>query len=227
MQTLQSPKLLPTVDRPREKLFSRGANSLSDLELLQVLIGSGTRGNPVELLATEVFNLLKRRTDENVDLAELSKLHGLSFAKCTLVAAALELGKRYYEQSRVGLLSTEQLVNLVSDYAAEKQEHLICISLDGAFRLIAKRLISVGTLTSTLVHPREVFAEPITDRAAHVVLVHNHPTGIAEPSEQDLEITRQLVAAGKILGIGVWDHLIITQHNGYFSMREKVVIPDL
>jgi DNA repair protein RadC len=106
--------------------------------------------------------------------------------------------------------STEKAVDLFTDIRDEKKEYFVCVTLDGANRLIAKRTVSIGTLTSSLVHPREVFADAITDHAASIIIAHNHPSGSLNPSTADLGITERLRDAGKLLGINVLDHIIVT-----------------
>jgi len=118
------------------------------------------------------------------------------------------------------LTTTEAILAQVKFIRTKRQEYFICLSLDSAQRLIARRTVTIGTLTSTLIHPREVFAGPLKDRAASVVIVHNHPSGITEPSRQDIKTTQQVIAAGILLGIPVDDHLIVTRAD-YYSFRKR------
>ena len=195
--------------RPREKLQARGAEALSDYELLMAMIGSGNAQADVTKIAREVRKIL---SEKGSDLAyeDLLKIKGLGAAKATQIMAGFELWRRQFEVGERPIIdSAEKAVELLSDIRDKKQEYFVCLTLDGANRLIAKRVISIGTLTASLVHPREVFAEAITDRAASIIVAHNHPSGNLEPSAADKEVTDRLKQAGEILGIEVLDHLII------------------
>jgi DNA repair protein RadC len=125
--------------------------------------------------------------------------------------AGFELWRRQFEVSERPIIdSPEKAVEQLSDIRDKKQEYFVCLTLDGANRLIAKRIITIGTLTSSLVHPREVFAEAITDRAASIIVAHNHPSGNTEPSQADHDVTERLQRAGELLGIELIDHVVIT-----------------
>ena len=197
-------------DRPREKLQIKGASALSDFELLQALIGSGNKQADVYKIARETLKLIKASGAE-VSYDELAKVTGLGLAKITEILAALELSKRYLLKTDQPIIdSPEKAVEQLSDIRDKKQEYFVCLTLDGANRLIAKRIITIGTLTSSLVHPREVFADAITDRAASIIVAHNHPSGNLEASDADRAVTRRLNEAGSLLGINLIDHLIVT-----------------
>ena len=195
--------------RPREKLQARGAAALSDYELLMAMIGSGNAQADVTKIAREVRKIL---SEKGSDLAyeDLLKIKGLGAAKATQIMAGFELWRRQFEVGERPIIdSAEKAVELLSDIRDKKQEYFVSLTLDGANRLIAKRVISIGTLTASLVHPREVFAEAVTDRAASIIVAHNHPSGNLEPSIADKEVTERLSQAGEILGIEVLDHLIL------------------
>ena len=197
-------------DRPREKLQIKGASALSDFELLQALIGSGNKQADVYKIARETLKLIKASGAE-VSYDELAKVTGLGLAKITEILAALELSKRYLLKSDQPIIdSPEKAVEQLSDIRDKKKEYFVCLTLDGANRLIAKRIITIGTLTSSLVHPREVFADAITDSAASIIVAHNHPSGNLEASDADRAVTRRLNEAGSLLGINLIDHLIVT-----------------
>jgi len=148
-------------------------------------------------------------------------IEGVGAAKACQIVACFELTRRYRASDVRGRRVTkpEDVLPMVAHLAGRKQEHFVCITLNGAGEVIDRRTVTIGLLNQSLVHPREVFAEAITDRAASVILVHNHPSGTLEPSGQDIAITRQLAEAGSILGIRVLDHLIVTG-NGHVSLRE-------
>ena len=210
-------------DRPREKLQIKGASALSDFELLQALIGSGNKQADVSKIARETLKLIKASGAE-VSYDELAKVTGLGLAKITEILAALELSKRYLLKTDQPIIdSPEKAVEQLSDIRDKKQEYFVCLTLDGANRLITRRIITIGTLTSSLVHPREVFADAITDRAASIIVAHNHPSGSLKPSTADLEVTQRLTEAGELLGIKLIDHLIVTSkdHKTIISLRKK------
>jgi DNA repair protein RadC len=199
------------LDRPREKMQARGAGALSDLELLMAMIGSGVGGHDVTEIARAVQKLL-RADGAEVTRDKLSQVAGLGKAKISEILAAFELARRYLVPADAPVIdSPAKAVDQLSDIRDKKQEYFVCLSLDGANRLIAKRVISIGTLTASLVHPREVFAEAISDRAASIIVAHNHPSGNLSPSSADKEITKRLSEAGKLLGIELADHIIVTK----------------
>lgn len=203
-------KELRAVDRPREKLKLKGPTALSDFELLEALIGSGTKQADVSKVAKSAQRLLSER-GANVSYKELEKVLGLGEAKISELLAAFELAKRYLTPSEEPVIdSTEAAVAQLADIRDKKQEYFVVLSLDGANRLIAKRIITIGTLTSSLVHPREVFADAITDRAASIIVAHNHPSGNLVASIDDLDVTKRLAETGDMLGIEVIDHIIVS-----------------
>ena len=203
--------------RPREKLQARGAEALSDYELLMAIIGSGTQYADVTKLAREVQKLLKEKGSE-LAYEDLLSIKSLGPAKATNIMAGFELWRRQFEVSERPIIdSPEKAAEQLSDIRDKKQEYFVCLTLDGANRLIAKRIITIGTLTSSLVHPREVFAEAITDRAASIIVAHNHPSGTLTPSSADSEVTQRLEEAGVVLGIKLVDHLIVSS-SGHLSI---------
>jgi DNA repair protein RadC len=211
----------PNRDRPREKLAARGPQALTDAELIALLIGRGTKGRDVWQVAGDVERCLKH-AEGCPSYDDLLRIDGVGTAKACEIMACFELGRRYLGGDGVSghrITRPEDVLPLVAEWRDKKQEYFICITLNGAGEEIACRVVTVGILNQSLVHPREVFAEAITDRAASIILVHNHPSGTLEPSAQDIGITRQLVEAGSILGIRVLDHIIVTK-KGYVSLKE-------
>ena len=203
--------------RPREKLQARGAAALSDYELLMAIIGSGSAHADVTKIARDVRKILGEK-GSNLAYEDLLKIKGLGAAKATQLMASFELWRRQFEVSERPIIdSPEKAAEQFADIRDKKQEYFVCLTLDGANRLIAKRVISIGTLTASLVHPREVFAEAITDRAASIIVAHNHPSGNTEPSQADRDVTERLKEAGLILGVQLEDHLIITSKS-YLSI---------
>lgn len=197
-------------DRPREKLQAKGSAALSDFELLQAMIGSGNAQADVSKIARDTLKLLQAH-GKDVSYEQLKQVTGMGAAKITEILAALELSRRYLlEDERPLIDSPEAAVAQLVDIRDKKQEYFVCLTLDGANRLIAKRIITIGTLTSSLVHPREVFADAITDRAASIIVAHNHPSESLDPSEADRQVTERLVEVGDMLGIKLIDHIVIT-----------------
>lgn len=197
--------------RPREKLAEKGVAALSDYELLMAIIGSGNAQADVTKIAREVQKLIRERGGE-LAYEDLLSIKSLGPAKATQIMAGYELWRRQFEVSERPMIdSPEKAMEQLADIRGKKQEYFVCLTLDGANRLITKRIISIGTLTSSLVHPREVFAEAIADRAASIIVAHNHPSGNLEPSQADKEVTKRLKNAAEILGIAMLDHIIITK----------------
>lgn len=203
--------------RPREKLQKKGAAALSDFELLQALIGSGNAQANVSKIAQDTQRMLKKHGAE-ITYEHLQQITGLGVAKITEILAAFELSRRYLIDSEQPIIdSPEKAVEQLGDIRDKKQEYFVCLTLDGANRLIAKRTITIGTLTASLVHPREVFADAITDRAASIIVAHNHPSGSLIASEADDAITERLAESADILGLSLKDHLILTP-SSYISI---------
>jgi DNA repair protein RadC len=209
---------IPTIDRPREKLQRKGQAALSDFELLEVMIGSGTSGADVGQIARQVQKLLHKGT-ESISLESLSALHGVSTATAGKILASLELAKRHLVRDVEPLRTMSDVLARIADIRTKQQEYFVCLSLDGGQRLIAQRTITIGTLDTVLAHPREVFSDAIVDRAACIIVAHNHPSGDPAPSQKDTSLTQQLAAAGQLLGIPLRDHVIVTKMDHY-SFRQ-------
>ena len=211
-------------DRPREKLLAKGAENLTDIELIQIIIGSGVKNADVTKISKQIKKLLDTNGYKIIS-EQLTAIKGVSTATATKLVALFELAEREFKDFTI-IDSAEKAAMLVPELKDTKQEHLIVLSLDGANRLIQKRLISIGTLNASLVHPREVFADPITDRAASIIVIHNHPSGTPEPSDADIQITKRLQDAGKLLGINVLDHIIIAKNNIYSFTDDNTLQPE-
>lgn len=209
-------------DRPREKLSKYGPEKLTDIELLQALIGSGNAQADVTKIARDVAKLLQR--DRSLSVNTLRKVQGIGPAKMTELLASLELAKRYIlEPDRPIIDTPEKAVEQLADIRDKKQEYFVCLTLDGANRLIDKHVITIGTLTSSLVHPREVFADAISDRAASIIVGHNHPSGNLEASPADLLVTNRLKESSELLGIMLIDHVIVT-HESFASIIQSSLL---
>lgn len=206
-------------DRPRERLHRLGPSRLRDAELIMLILGSGIAGRPVAEVAKDVLALLDKR-NAPPSLEELSEIRGLGPARSATVAAAFELARRVLCPARRRIQIPSDALPMLDRFTDRKQEHFLTLSLNGAHEVIVMRTVSVGLVNRTMVHPREVFAGPLTDRAAAVILAHNHPSGSLDPSAEDNEITRRLVDAGQTLGIPVLDHLVFGA-TGYYSYLEN------
>lgn len=219
---------LPLSERPRERLLKLGTEALSVQELLALVLGRGTKGESVVLTAQKLlsnFGNLKNIASASVE--ELTQIKGIGLAKATQLKAALELGRRLEEQSpdanKLTVRSPEDAVKAVRNkLKGKKREHFIALSLDTRNHLIGIHIISIGSLDSSIVHPREVFKEAITSSAASVIFVHNHPSGDPTPSDDDIKLTKRLVDVGEIMGIEVLDHIIICD-TCYSSMKSRGV----
>ena len=211
-------KDIPELDRPREKLQQKGPEALSDIELIAILLGSGTKGHDVMKVSGRILKLLDGNAKQP-SIEELQQIEGMGFAKATLIAAALEFSRRRIRPEGLRISAPADVLPLIQNYADRKQEHFICISINGANEVMKTRVVSVGLVNKTQVHPREVFADPITDRASGIIVAHNHPSGSLTPSTEDKEITVQLKSSGEILGIRLLDHIIFNQ-KGYYSLLE-------
>ncbi|MBN1165971.1 MAG: DNA repair protein RadC [Methanospirillaceae archaeon] len=212
---------IENLDRPREKIARKGVFALSDQELFAAIIGKGTRDHDVR----EISSRLARQMQNGGMLSyeELLSIEGIGPTKASVLVASFELARRYGirpDDIPVKITHPEDILPLVADIRNRMQELFLCITLNGAGEVIQKRIITMGILNHSLVHPREVFADAITDRAASIICVHNHPSGTLTPSEQDKRVTAQLAEAGKILGIDLLDHLVVTK-SGYLSLREE------
>jgi DNA repair protein RadC len=219
---LDSPNLnplsLPQDKRPRERLNSDGPGALTDHDLLAILLNTGVQGKNVNILAMELLELLDR--DKGIpSIKELCQLTGMGVTKASAIVAMLEFGRRRWGASGTHIKHPADIFNAVRHLADRRQERFICLSLNGAHELVAIRTVTLGLVNRTIVHPREVFADPLLDRASAIAVAHNHPSGQLKPSPEDGEITLQLVEAAKILGLRFLDHVIFT-HTGYYSYRQ-------
>ncbi len=203
-------------DKPREKLIKKGVKSLKNHELIAVLLGSGIKGKDVLKLSKEIEKII----DENVTLDQLLQIKGLGVAKAAQILSALEFSKRILLKTHTKIEKTEDIINELKDYSDKKQEYFIAIYLDGADRIIEKRVITIGILDKTIIHPREVFAPAIELRAASVIIAHNHPSGNPNPSRYDIILTDRLKESAEILGIDLIEHMIISKE-GYYSFNEN------
>ena len=205
------------LDRPRERLLAKGAAALSDAELLAVLLGSGTRRISVLDLSSKILRTFEGRL-ASATVEGLLTIPGVGQARACQTVAALELARRHLSKGRTALREAEDALPFLQGIRAKKQEYFVCLSLNGAHEVIESRVVTVGLLDTNQVHPREVFADPIADRAAAVLVAHNHPSGTLEASAEDIALTKRLVRAGDLLGIRVLDHIIVTE-DAFLSLK--------
>lgn len=216
---------MPANLRPRERLFKEGVQALTDIELLAILLRTGSIGGSVLELAAVVLNHFRSlRELLQASIEELSNIKGMGPAKAAQVKAALELGRRVAEQQvddRAVIRNPEDAVGLVMEEMRNlDREQFRALLLNTKHQLIGREIISIGTLNSSMVHPRELFKNAIKRSAAAMILVHNHPSGDPAPSQEDIGITKRLLEAGGIIGIEILDHLIVGD-NRFVSLKAR------
>jgi len=196
------------------KLRRRGSAALSDIELLQTIIGSGGKNNDFKQIAKNLNSVIQKFGIENITLDDVKAIKGIGDAKAATIFAALEFWRRKCTKQVAPLIdSPEKAMEQLHHIKDKKQEYFVLLTLDGARRLINNRVVTIGTLMSSLVHPREVFSLAIEDRAASIIIAHNHPSGLLDVSAQDREVTRRIRKAGDIVGIRLDDHLIVAEND--------------
>ena len=224
--TVRRVRDLPAEDRPRERLARHGAEALANRELLALLLGTGVRGRSALALADDLLASGLRGL-AGCSLPDLEGRHGLGRAKASRLLAALELGSRLASEGPLAAPSfrtpQEAARYLLPRYGARAVETFGLLALDVRRRLKREAVVSVGCLTSSLVHPREVFQEAVVSRAAGLVLFHNHPSGDPEPSAEDLPLTRRLASVGTLMGIEVLDHLVLGAGR-FVSLKDRGVL---
>lgn len=217
-------KDLPKVDRPREKLQKYGPGKLSNSELLAILLGTGSKGINVIELANKILKKFSGDGLTRASIKELKDTFGLGTAKACEITACFELGKRLLKDKKAELiLSPENVWEQLRDIRDHKKEHFVIFYLDTRNQEITREVISVGSLNANLVHPREVFEPAVRNLAAQIIIAHNHPSNNPDPSDGDLEITRKLVESGKILGIEIVDHIIVTKDKFLSLQRQNLI----
>ncbi|WP_093072163.1 RadC family protein [Salisediminibacterium halotolerans] len=218
-------KDVPKSERPRERMLNSGPDGCTNQDLLAILLGSGSKTESVLQLAARIlqtFDGLKRMKEATIH--ELMEIHGIGEAKAVQLRAALELGKRIQSvpsEDRYVIRSPEDASNYVmNDMRHLSQEHFVVMYLNTKNEIIHYQTIFVGSLNSSIVHPREIFKEAFRYSAASMICAHNHPSGDTAPSPEDIDVTKRLVKAGRTIGIEVLDHLIIGD-NRYCSLKDK------
>ena len=213
---------LENIDKPREKLIKKGVKALKNYELLAVLLGSGVKGKDVISLSTEIIKLFEEDF-ENTNLEKLLNIHGLGISKAWQILSSIELSRRYLIKQNKKITSANDVYEELKEYHNKKQEYFLALYLDGANHLIQTKVITIGILNQSLVHPREVFSYAIEKRCASIIVAHNHPSGILEASSEDINVTKRLKESSQILGIELLDHLIFTE-SGFISLKEDGIL---
>lgn len=216
---------VPVSERPRERMIRDGADSLSNTELLAIVLRTGTAEESVMSLACRILNHVgELRGLKSITYDELVSIRGIGPAKALQIAAGLELGKRIATScvpNRPIVRSPQDVANLMmEDLRYHTQEHFVCLYLNTKNQVLGKETVFIGSLNSSIVHPREVYKEAIRRSSASVICLHNHPSGDPAPSREDIEVTRRLLEAGKIVGIDLLDHVIIGDGR-FYSLKEK------
>lgn len=211
-------KQIPLSERPREKLAAKGPAALSDRELIAALLGRGTRKHGVMVLADKLLALVDEK-GIGLSLDDITDIPGIGQARAAGIAAAFEFVRRRIRPQGLKIKRPMEVLPLLQHYGDRKQEHFLSVSLNGANEVTAVRVVTIGLVNQSQIHPREVFADPIAERAAAVIVAHNHPSGNLTPSSQDRAVTRRIKEAGALLGIPLLDHIIF-HTSGYYSFAE-------
>lgn len=227
MKTEIRMKDLPSTERPRERLLKYGAESLSDAELLAVILGSGTKGMNIVTVCRHVFRNMSLKRLSRSTAAELIKIPGVGQSKACQIISVFELSRRletFSEEPKRKIKEPEDIYKYIyPKIREEKQEKFMILCLDTKNQIISDITIFVGGLDFSIVQPREIFKSALLESAASIILIHNHPSGDPTPSREDIIITNRIMESGKLLGVHVWDHLIIGD-GCYISLKEKEYI---
>lgn len=221
-------KNLPVAERPRERLLLVGAASLSLGELLSIIIGKGTPQKPVTELSNQILSKFGSLNNlAKVSISELVSIRGIGIASASRICASLEFGRRFsggYTEKDKEYITPVSVYSLLKPYFLHKQKELfVVVSLDVRYKLIAVDIVSIGTVSESLIHAREVFKTAINRCASYIFISHNHPSGNVIPSTDDISITKRLVKTSYTIGIPILDHLIVSD-SGYLSMKKEEYI---
>ncbi len=213
-------------EMPREKMIEKGAAGLRDYELMAILLRTGIEGKDVMHVSRDILKKFPTKSLLALDFKSLSEINGIGPAKACLLLAAFELTKRALEVEDNNLptiVCAKDAVAQLQELRTARKEHFVVLYLNARNQLIYKETVSIGTLNASLIHPREVFKSAIDHLAASIIVAHNHPSGDTEPSDDDVMVTNRLKEAGKIMGIEIIDHIIITK-NRFYSFQEKSIL---
>jgi DNA repair protein RadC len=212
-------KDLPKKERPREKLLENGAKTLSDQELLAIILGKGTQKDDVLSLSKKIIKIIDG-IGLDFQTKDIIEIDGIGKAKATSLCAAFEFVRRRIKPEGLKIKFPADILPLIQHYGDRKQEHFICVSINGANEVMTVRVVTIGLINKSHVHPREVFADVIAERASAVIVAHNHPNGELNPSKEDIQITKRLKEASDILGLNLLDHIIFNTKE-YYSFAEN------
>jgi len=211
-------KDIPQSERPRERLINYGPATLSDQELLAIILGKGTKKDDVLSLASKIIKIIDEK-GLSFSTDDITDIDGIGTAKAAAIAAAFEFVRRRIKPEGLKIKFPADILPLIRHYADRKQEHFLCVSINGANEVMNVRVVTIGLVNKTHVHPREVFADVISERASAIIVAHNHPQGDLHPSTEDKKITVTLQEAAKTLKINFLDHIIFNS-KGYYSFAE-------
>ncbi|WNY28422.1 hypothetical protein MmiEs2_06070 [Methanimicrococcus stummii] len=218
---------LPAAERPRERLLKYGPETLSDAELLAIVLGSGMKGMNIITICRHIFTNMSLKKLSKTTSAELTKIPGIGKSKACQIISVFELSRRletYSEEPKKKIEEPADIYRYIyPKIREEKQEKFIVLCLDTKNQIISDITVFVGGLDCSIVQPREIFKTALLESAASIILIHNHPSGDPEPSREDIIVTNRIIENGKLLGIRVWDHLIIGD-GCYVSLKEKEYI---
>ena len=212
------------MERPRERFISNGVESLSNVELISIVLRTGTKNKSVKDLSVDILNEVSIHDLANINYVSLSNIKGMGKVKAITLLSAIELGKRVYSKKDLiyKITSNVDLYNLVKDDMENKlQERFMVVFLDNRSYLIDKKILFLGTVNYSMVIPRDIFREAVKYNATTILLVHNHPGGSCNPSNDDIELTKKLIYLGNMLEIPVMEHIIIGS-GGYYSFRDNM-----
>ena len=216
-------------DRPIERLISKGSSSLSNEELLAIILKTGTKGKSSKDLASNLLSKINNITElKTINLENLTKVNGIGLIKGATILACVELSKRLNKQieniNNIKITDSNIVFEYYKDIIGDKlQEYFYCLYLDNSKKVIKEKLLYIGTVNYSLVHPREVFKEAFLLSASSIICIHNHPSGNIIPSKQDIDTTNKLIEIGRLVGIEIVDHIIISKDK-YYSFFENDVI---
>lgn len=216
-------KDMPFADRPREKLLAKSAKTLSDAELLAVLIGTGSAKQNAVRLGELILRRFPSNKLANMTLEDLETIPGIGKSKAARIYAALELGERVYSSvsfTKTVLRSTHDVLQHLKDIVDKKQEHLVVLYMNARYELLQKEIVGIGSLNSLMITPKEIFNHSLKIPCAFIIVAHNHPSGDPQPSDDDIQFTKRIHEAGEIMSIPMIDHIIVARQ-GYFSFKDN------
>lgn len=215
---------IPEEERPRERLIRNGPESLSNAELLGIILRTGSREENVVNLCSRILTEYSIKQLSLANVSRLMQVHGVGKAKAAQIAAVFELARRletFVEEPKRKVCSPKDVYTLMYPKMREqKKEKFITLCLDTKNQILKEEVVSIGSLSASIVHPREVFKSALMESSASVIMVHNHPSGDPSPSREDIMVTEKMVEGGKLLGIDVLDHIIIGEGR-YVSLKDE------